>query len=417
VTWVLCARQRETTPPYPTFTARRSLDEPSWTITALGVANARISQCWLEDDGMTAVAPAPERPAYRLPSMDDVRAVPWNGLRVASVFCGAGGSSTGYRMAGYRVLAGVEADYTVLLRRDVRGLGADELLDACGLAVGELDVLDGSPPCEPFSTAGKRDKTWNRVRDYSGQRQRTDDLFFEYARLVDGVRPRVFVAENVTGLVKGRAKGYFKQIMVRLRELGYRVQARTLDASWLGVPQARQRVIIIGVRDDLGAPPVFPEPQPHRFTVRDAIADLLPDDVGLRLVDRGAHGVERFTDVDRKPSPTVCSLGMGVAVHSCVYLEQVTTSHGFDSKWKSLDEPATTILAEGPSTSGVLRANGRRRHLTIPEVQRICAFPDDYVLTGSFQERWERLGDAVPPPMAAAWARALAAGPLGPAGP
>jgi DNA (cytosine-5)-methyltransferase 1 len=311
-----------------------------------------------------------------------------------------------------------KADYTVLLRRDVRGLSADELLDACGLAVGELDVLDGSPPCEPFSTAGQRDKTWNQVRDYSGQRQRTDDLFFEYARLVDGVRPRVFVAENVTGLVKGRAKGYFKQIMARLRGLGYRVQARTLDASWLGVPQARQRVIIIGVRDDLGVEPAFPEPQAHRFTVRDAIADLLDTpDVSAAIIDRGAHSVARRTTIDA-PAHTVCALGMGVARHSDTYIEQVTTSHGFEPKFKSLDSPATTILASSTAvTSGVLRANGRRRHLTIPEVQRICAFPDDYVLTGSFQERWERLGDAVPPPMAAAWARALAAGPLGPAGP
>src|SRR5262249_36022638 len=153
--------------------------------------------------------------AYRLPTMDEIRAVPWNGLRVASTFAGAGGSSTGYRIAGDRVLAAVEfvpaaadtypankADYTVLLRRDGRGLEAGQLLAAGGLEAGELDVLDGSPPCEPFSTAGKRDKTWREVREYSGQQQRTDDLFFEYARLVDGVRPKVFVAENVTGLVK-----------------------------------------------------------------------------------------------------------------------------------------------------------------------------------------------------------------------
>ncbi len=112
-------------------------------------------------------------------------------------------------------------------------------------------MLDGSPPCASFSTAGKREEGWGKVKLYSDARQRTDDLFFEYARILKGLQPKVFVAENVAGLVRGTAKGYFKLILAELKDCGYRVEARLLDARWLGVPQMRERVIFVGVRNDL----------------------------------------------------------------------------------------------------------------------------------------------------------------------
>ncbi len=158
--------------------------------------------------------------------MEEVRALPWNGLNVASFFAGTGGSSTGYRMAGYRVLyanefveaarasyAANKAPYTVLDGRDIRTIDPADVLAQIGLGAGELDVLDGSPPCASFSTAGKREKGWGQVKAYSDTVQRSDDLFFEFARMVDGIRPKVFVAENVSGLVKGKAKGYFLLIL------------------------------------------------------------------------------------------------------------------------------------------------------------------------------------------------------------
>ncbi|MCZ7641411.1 MAG: DNA cytosine methyltransferase [Verrucomicrobia bacterium] len=78
----------------------------------------------------------------------------------------------------------------------------------------------GSPPCASFSTAGKREKHWGKAKPYSDTVQRTDDLFFEYIRLIEGLKPRVFVAENVSGLVKGVAKGYFLEILARLKACG-----------------------------------------------------------------------------------------------------------------------------------------------------------------------------------------------------
>lgn len=320
----LLFRWREREPPYEPRIMRRPLDLPSLTVTASGLAGAARGQVLL--DVGVPLMPAPVtsggKPPYRVPLLSEIRKIPHNGLNVVSTFGGAGGSSTGYRMAGYRVLAAVEfvpkaqesyaanmAEYTHLFRRDVRDVEAEEILEAIGLAKGELDVFDGSPPCEPFSSAGQRDKKWNQVVEYSGQRQRTDDLFFEYARLVDGLRPKVFVAENVEGLVKGRAKGYFIWILAKLRSLGYRVEARVLDAQWLGVPQVRKRVIFVGVREDLGVDPAFPAPLPYNYSTREAIADLI--EAGARIEHDTGGQFGRKGDISEEVSPTVVSSGAG----------------------------------------------------------------------------------------------------------
>jgi site-specific DNA-cytosine methylase len=252
----------------------RSLDKPCPQIAAHGLGGSAVEQCGLEDDGHPDPLIAPsmlDKPRYLIPTMDDVRAVPWNGLRVASLFCGAGGSSTGYRMAGYRVLAACEfvpaaqasyaankADYTVLLREDVRALEAQT---SCSTPAASVSASSTSSTGRRRASRSRRQDSATdpgaRCASTAGSASAPTIFSIEYARLVDGVRPKVFVAENVTGLVKGRAKGYFKRIMAALRACGYKVEARTLDASWLGVPQARRRVIIVGVRDDLGVAPAL----------------------------------------------------------------------------------------------------------------------------------------------------------------
>ena len=268
----LVYRWREVEPPYRPRWRAQNLDlYPSPTVSAGGMGAGNRQNYWLADEpaargdrdlepicggrdlGQAALSdPAargdPRAPVERPVGRVDVR----RGGRLVDGLLGCQDlpsimpSSSSAAVAHARRASTASGRHVALRQR--RGLDAGELLDAAGLQVGELDVLDGSPPCEPFSTAGLRDKTWGEIREYSGERQRTDDLFFEFARLVDGIRPRCFAAENVTGLVKGRAKGQFKRIMARLRACGYVVAARVLDAAWLGVPQSRQRVIIVGVR-------------------------------------------------------------------------------------------------------------------------------------------------------------------------
>ena len=111
--------------------------------------------------------------------------------------------------------------------------GGADILRATGLEVGELGILDGSPPCAWFSTAGKRSRDWGRIKAYSDTKQRTDDLFLEYVRILAELQPRRFIAENVSGLVKGVGKGWFLGILAALKSAGYRVECRLLDAQWL----------------------------------------------------------------------------------------------------------------------------------------------------------------------------------------
>jgi DNA (cytosine-5)-methyltransferase 1 len=144
--------------------------------------------------------------------MAEIAAMPLNGLAAASTFAGGGGTSTGLRMAGFKVLWANECDPhavetyranhpdTELDPRDVREVTAADIMRAVGGR--EIDLLDGSPPCTAFSTAGKREKGWGKRKSHAGRKQdRVEDLFFEYARLLRDLQPRAFVAENVSGLI------------------------------------------------------------------------------------------------------------------------------------------------------------------------------------------------------------------------
>jgi len=329
---------------------------------------------------------------------------------VVSTFTGAGGTCLGFRMAGFRTLwasefipaaretyranfPGVHVD-----ERDIREVSGQDILDHIKMEPGELDVLEGSPPCASFSINGKRERQWGMVRPYSDTKQRTDDLFFEYARLVAAVQPKVFVAENVPGMKAGKAYGYFKLIMEGLRNTGYRVRAKILDASYLGVPQQRKRLIFIGVRNDLNCDPVFPQPLPYRYTVTDALKGVVADS---DIEDRGFGNVSIETTSGR----IVRSLTAGQAGR------HVTGKNSF---WNLSrlhpDKPSTTLLAGG----GISVAAGtvhpiEPRFITISEVRRISSFPDDFIILGNYRIQFERIGRAVPPVMSKAIAETIRA--------
>lgn len=178
---------------------------------------------------------------------------------VISLFAGCGGSSLGYSMAGYRELLAVEWDDNAaetfrlnfpdvpLHHGDIAALSVETCLEMTGLQPGELDVLDGSPPCQGFSTAGKRQMHDSR-----------NSLFREYVRLLRGLKPKAFVMENVPGMVKGKMRLIFVEILKELKASGYRVSARLMNAMYFNVPQSRERMIFVGVREDLGIEPSHP---------------------------------------------------------------------------------------------------------------------------------------------------------------
>lgn len=377
------------------------------------------------------------KPPYRIPSMEEIRAVEPNGLTVASTFSGCGGSCLGFEMAGYRV--GFASEFVPaaaetyranhlgvpLSEKDIRDVTADEIREAVG---GDVDVLEGSPPCASFSVAGKRSAHWGDVKSYSDVKQRTDDLFFEYARILRDLQPCAFVAENVSGLAKGVSKGYFKQIHAALVECGYNVRAQMLDAQWLGVPQARQRVIFIGFRYDLDLEPEFPVPLPYRYSIRDALP-------WLDGIEQGRSAVfgegPRKTAGDR-PAPTVTQAGIGAKNRYsalAVEAEELPTieEYAIGDEWERLkpgessdryfnlvrpnpDRPVPTVTQTGGIRGAASVTHpSEKRKFTIAELRRLCGFPDNFVLTGSYSQQWERLGRSVPPPMMKEIALAVAA--------
>jgi DNA (cytosine-5)-methyltransferase 1 len=381
-------------------------NNPSPSIMAQGIGGVGHGQYWIDDaDTQTRRHADMNKPPYQVPSMQDIAAIPWNGYKVASTFSGCGGSCTGYRMAGYKVVwanefvpaaqasyrANMEAD-CILDCRDVKTVTADEILQATNLQVGELDLFDGSPPCQAFSTAGKREKGWGKNKTYEhGAKQKNETLFDEYIRLLRGLQPKVFVAENVSGLVKGVAKGFFIDILAALKDCGYTVKAKLLDAQWLGVPQMRQRIIFVGVRNDLQLEPVHPEPLKYRYSVRDALP-------WIEKAEHDTSGLFSLGDITDRPCPTV-TIGVNAinSYHYKVEERMIEGANGYNHHAQSSDrDPMPTVQAGRPVS---IETQTEKRKFTIAELLRICAFPDDFILTGSYAQQWERLGNSVPPVM------------------
>lgn len=338
------------------------------------------------------------KPDYRVPSMKEIEQIPHNGFNVVSTFSGAGGSCLGYRMAGFKVLYANEfipaaqetyrANHpeSYLDTRDIREVNAEDILEITGLKKGEIDIFDGSPPCASFSIAGKREAGWGKVKKYSDTEQRVDDLFFEYARLLRELQPKVFIAENVSGLVKGKAKGYFKIIMKELKSCGYRVKASVLNAKWLGVPQSRERLIFIGVRNDLNLEPVFPKPKNYIYTWKDVQKQLRITDPDCWVLPEGKMKT-LYEYVRNNPEMK----GSFANAHMKLYNKESMFNH----RVVDINKPVSTIV----QGSFCLYHPEEPRSLNISEIKLISSFPDDFKLTGSFQQKWERIGRAVPPLM------------------
>ena len=140
-------------------------------------------------------------------------------------------------------------------------MSGKDFLDIANIGVGELDILDGSPPCSAFSVAGKLSHSrdgkhsdgWGKTKNYSDGKmvENIEDLFFEFLRVADDIKPKVIIAENVKGLTIGEAKEYFNKIQNTFEDIGYDVVAKVLDSRYFGISQTRTRVFFIGVRNDI----------------------------------------------------------------------------------------------------------------------------------------------------------------------
>ena len=378
---------------------------------------------------------------YKAYTLQDVHnASSQNKFNVISTFAGGGGSSTGYRLAGGRILCINEfveeaqntyrENYpdTHILPGDIKKLSGKDFLDAAGIGVGELDILDGSPPCSAFSVAGKLSHNiheeehidlwgnvtvekvsgkhsdgWGQTKNYSDGKMvsNIEDLFFEFLRVAEEIKPKVIIAENVKGLTVGEAKEYLNKILNKFETIGYDVTAQVLDSRYYGVSQTRTRVIFIGVREDVAAKvgynfmtisQVFPEPDRNVIPVKDAMIDLVNDPEEVKHLTEKFMNTAYWKQTGSKMPVDPDKVLTGMDYHP--------KGHHFNLKRVSQYQPAPTITAMGSAetTAGAFHWSEARK-LTIPELTRIMSLPDDFKLTGKWNQMAERCGRMVPPLM------------------
>tara|TARA_Y100000361_G_scaffold152627_1_gene172519 strand:+ start:3123 stop:4157 length:1035 start_codon:yes stop_codon:yes gene_type:complete len=284
---------------------------------------------------------------------------------VFSCFHCGGGSSMGYKLAGFNVLGGVEIDpqmmelyktnhnpkHSFLMGvEDFNKIPNDELPQE----LFELDVLDGSPPCSSFSTNGKREKKWGKASKFrEGQAvQVLDDLFFHFIATAKKLQPKVVVAENVKGLILGNARGYVREIFKAFRDAGYVAQLFLLNSSRMGVPQARERTFFIARREEQSAITMKFDEQPISIE----------------------QAMEGLSAIGKPVPPSVARLYCEVPIGKSFDKARSNLRKNFFS-WVKLNPklPSPTLTSNGDLVHWLAP-----NHLNGKAAIRIQSFPDDY---------------------------------------
>ena len=353
-------------------------------------------------------------------------------FNVLSTFAGGGGSSTGYRLAGGKILAVNEfvpeaqntyrENYpnTTIVPGDIKELTGTYLMEQAGVKVSELDILDGSPPCSAFSMAGSvshgegrtHADAFGKKKQYSDIKgvENVEDLFFEFLRVAKDIKPKVIIGENVEGLTMGEAKEYFHKIQNTFEDIGYLIVANVLDSSYFGVPQSRKRCFFIGVREDVAEKvginfmtmyQLYPDKNDFRTTLGEAINDVVNEDkeeleyLFDKISPERAVG-KTLMKMPKDPDKVLT----GMDYHA--------KGHHFNLKRSSLRKPCPTITAMG-NLAGVAGTCHpiEDRKFTIKELKRIMSLPEDFKLTGKLNKKSERIGRMVPPLMMKALAESV----------
>ena len=308
---------------------------------------------------------------------------------VISTFAGCGGSSLGYKMAGFKELLALEwdnnAEYTFkanfpkipFLNIDITKVTSKKILNFCNIKKGQLDILDGSPPCQGFSFTGRRN-----ISDLR------NNLFKSYIKLIKGLKPKVFVMENVPGMALGKMKGIYYEIMYMLESIGYKVYCKQINAMYYNVPQSRKRLIFIGIRNKkikIKIKNVFPIPKQNIINSYNA----------LKNVKNKKDELKWAKDKIKNKKIT----GLISMVKEGTYGSKYNSKgHHFSLYRLHRLKPACTIVKLVRPDGGILHFNGDR-FLTISEVKRLFSFPDTFKVIGTFKEQWAQLGNSVPPLM------------------
>ncbi len=304
------------------------------------------------------------------------------GMDSVEICAGAGGQALGLELAGFDHAALVEiepeAQRTLRLNRPHWNVTANgDVREFSGKNFKGIDLLAGGVPCPPFSKAGKQ---------LGNQDER--DLFPEAIRLVDEIKPRAVMLENVRGLMDTVFDDYRKKIHDSLRKLGYEAQWRLLNASDFGVPQLRPRVIFVAIRKDLAGEFSWPQPLANSPpTVGECLYDL--------MAERGWLIANRWKDWANDIAPTLVG---GSKKHGGPDLGPTRAKRA----WASLgvDGLGLADAAPDPDFLGLPR-------LTTRMTARIQGFPDDWAFSGKKTATYRQIGNAFPPPVAHAVGRQI----------
>lgn len=341
---------------------------------------------------------------YRLFNIDEVKrihdklsgAVSSNNYRILKsentseltsidLFAGAGGTALGLENAGIRHLALNEWDKhaaaTLRLNRpdwnviegDVAGADFSEYK-------GKVDIVEGGFPCQAFSYAGKK----------MGFEDARGTLFYQFARVVKEVQPKVAIGENVKGLLTHDGGRTLTSMVGILQDLGYKVAYKVLRAQYFDVPQKRERLVIIAVRDDIKSPILYPREHDYTISLREAIGDR-PLSSGqlyseykksiMDLVPEGGYWRDLPIDKQKEYMKTSFFMGGG------------KTGMARRLAW---DEPSLTLTC-GPAQKQTERCHPEEtRPLNVREYARIQTFPDEWQFSGSVGHQYKQIGNAVP---------------------
>ena len=313
------------------------------------------------------------------------------------LFAGAGGLALGIEKAGFETLALIEVDSAAaatlkhnrphwnVICDDIANISCLELEEYFGIKKGKLDLLSGGAPCQSFSYAGKR----------LGLEDARGTLFYHYAAFLNKLKPKMFLFENVRGLLTHNKGQTYKTILDIFKQAGYVItkeQIAVLNAWEYGVPQKRERLITIGIREDLTDKIKFSFPKPHEY--KPVLRDVLPD-------CPESEGTQ-YSEYKRKIFELVPPGGCWRDIPADIAKEYMKSCWNMEGgrtgilRRLSLDEPSLTVLTS-PSQKQTDRCHPTEaRPFTVRENARCQTFPDDWYFCGSVGQQYKQVGNAVP---------------------
>lgn len=352
-------------------------------------------------------------------------------LNVLDLFCGAGGLSLGFSMAGFNIVGGIDFDKQAI---ETHSYNFKESFHFCGDIStlsnefvlehfkNKVDVIIGGPPCQGFSTANM----WQKDHEKDDRNK----LFYEFIRFVRLLKPRAFVMENVRGILT-KDNGYVKQKMLSVMdELGYTIQVKVLNASDYGVPQKRMRAFFIGIKKELNKEFDFNLIEKlETVTVGEAIGDLynledsLKDKINHDEIYINNNAKSRYQKLMRQNSNNK------LYNHNIKYpmkkVQERIKHVKQGGNWKDVPEELWDTVRHNRHSSAYRRLNNNEASITIDtghmnyfhpefnrvptvrESARIQSFPDDFVFKGTQGAQFRQVGNAVPPLLGKAIAKTL----------